>query len=164
MSDYLGKNIFEKIGKFIPGYKGYSEREGRRDTDKLLRVEIAKHLDHMKETINDVIRQQMDKKDAESIKDVDRLKRNLDIVANQIRYANYGESGFFDVVQIDASDLDKLYQYDLVIKQEVEKLDIKIKALLDTENLKRESSEIIGLLSVLREKMTNRDKVITEVR
>jgi hypothetical protein len=68
------------------------------------------------------------------------------------------------VVQIDASDLDKLYQYDLVIKQEVEKLDIKIKALLDTENLKRESSEIIGLLSVLREKMTNRDKVITEVR
>lgn len=163
MSDYLGKNIFEKIGKFIPGYKGYSEREGRRDTDKLLRVEIAKHLDHMKETINDVIRQQMDKKDVESIKDIDRLKINLDIVANQVRYANYGESGFFDIVQINTPDLDKLYQYDLEIKQEVEKLDIKIKALLDTENLKRESSEIIGLLSVLRETMTNRDKVITEV-
>jgi len=163
MSDYLGKNIFEKIGKFIPGYKGYSEREGRRDTDKLLRVEIAKHLDHMKETINDVIRQQMDKKDVESIKDIDRLKINLDIVANQVRYANYGESGFFDIVQINTPDLDKLYQYDLGIKQEVEQLDFKIKALLNTENLKGDSTAIISILSILSEKMTNRDKVITEV-
>lgn len=163
MSDYLGKNIFEKIGKFIPGYKGYSEREGRRDTDKLLRVEIAKHLDHMKETINDVIRQQMDKKDVESIKDIDRLKINLDIVANQVRYANYGESGFFDIVQINTPDLDKLYQYDLGIKQEVEQLEFKIKALLNTENLKGDSTAIISILSILSEKMTNRDKVITEV-
>ena len=44
------------------------------------------------ETINDVIRQQIDKKDVESIKHIDRLKK-LDIVANQVRYANYGESG-----------------------------------------------------------------------
>jgi len=164
MSDYLGKNIFEKIGKFIPGYKGYSEREGRRDTDKLLRVEIAKHLDHMKETINDVIRQQIDKKDVESIKHIDRLKRNLDIVANQVRYANYCESGFFDIVQINTSDLDKLYQYDLGIKQEVEQLEFKIKALLNTENLKGDSTAILSILSILSEKMANRDKVITEVR
>ncbi|OQB73602.1 MAG: hypothetical protein BWX92_03309 [Deltaproteobacteria bacterium ADurb.Bin135] len=164
MSDYLGKNIFEKIGKFIPGYKGYSEREGRRDTDKLLRVDIAKRLDHMKETINDVIRQQMEKKDLESIKNIDRLKRNLDIVANQVRYANYGESGFFDVVQINTSDLDKLYQYDLGIKQEVEQLEFKIKALMNTENLKEDSTAIISILSILSEKMTNRDKVIMEVK
>ena len=49
MADYTGKNIFEKIGAFIPGYKGYSEKEGRRDTDKLLRLEIAKQLDRLKE-------------------------------------------------------------------------------------------------------------------
>ena len=117
----------------------------------------------MKETINDVIRQQMDKKDVESIKHIDRLKRNLDIVANQVRYANYGESGFFDIVQINTPDLDKLYQYDLGIKQEVEQLEFKIKALLNTENLKGDSTAIISILSILREKMANRDKVITEV-
>lgn len=55
MSEYKGKNILEKIGAFIPGYKGYSEKEGRKDTDKLLRLEIAKHMDHMKLAHNQVV-------------------------------------------------------------------------------------------------------------
>jgi hypothetical protein len=62
MGDYTGKNVFEKIGAFIPGYKGYSEKEGRKDTDKLLRLEIAKHLDRLKEIINNIIRQQTEEK------------------------------------------------------------------------------------------------------
>lgn len=163
MGEYK-KNIFEKIGTFIPGYKGYSEKEGRKDTDKLLRLEIAKQLDRLKETLNDVIRQQMDQKKMDSINDLDRLKRNLDIAANQVRYANYGESGFFDVVQVDTADLDKLYQFDLGIKEEAEQLAPKIKALLGTENIKQDCAAIISILSALSEKMTNRDKVITEVR
>jgi len=163
MADYK-KNIFEKIGAFIPGYKGYSEKEGRKDTDKLLRLEIAKHLDSMKETLNDVIRKQTDEKKMDAINDLDRIKRNLDIAANQIRYANYGESGFFDVVQVGTADLDKLYQFDLGIKEETEQLGPKTKALLGTENLKQDCAAIISILSALSEKVTNRDKVITEVR
>lgn len=164
MSDYSGKNIFEKIGAFIPGYKGYSEKEGRRDTDKLLRLEIANHLDRMKEIVNNVIRQQMEEKKIDSINDLDRIKRNLDIAANQVRFANYGESGFFDVVQVNTSELDRLYQNDLGIKEETEELGLKIKALPGAENLKNDCSKIISLLSSLSEKMTSRDKVITEVR
>lgn len=163
MGDYK-KNIFEKIGAFIPGYKGYSEKEGRRDTDKLLRLEIAKHLDHLKEIINNIVRQQTAEKKIDLINDLDRLKRNLDITANQVRYANYGESGFFDVVQIDTTDLDKLYQFDMEIKEEAEQLALTIKALQASENLKKDCSSIISGLAALSEKMSNRDKVITEVR
>lgn len=43
MSEYKG-NILEKIGAFIPGYKGYSVKEGGKGMDKFLRLEIAKHL------------------------------------------------------------------------------------------------------------------------
>ncbi|MCI0469340.1 MAG: hypothetical protein L0Y62_04655 [Nitrospirae bacterium] len=142
MGDYK-KNIFEKIGAFVPGYKGYSEKECRKDTDKLLRLEIAKQLDRLKETLNDVIRQQTVQKKMDSINDLDRLKRNLDITANQIRYANYGESGFFDVVQVDTADLDKLYQFDLGIQQETEQLAPKMKALLGAENIKQDCAAII---------------------
>src|SRR4030042_4761802 len=105
MADYIGKNIFEKIGSFIPGYKGYSEKEGRRDTDKLLRLEIAKHLDSMKTNINELIRQHTDAKQLEFITDLDRIKINLDSLANKIRYASHGEAGFFDIVQVDITDL-----------------------------------------------------------
>jgi hypothetical protein len=164
MADYTGKNIFEKIGSFIPGYKGYSEKEGRRDTDKLLRMEIAKQLDHLKEIINNITRQQIEEKKMDFINDLDRIKRTLDIAANQIRYANYGESGFFDIVQVDTADLDKLYQFDLGIKEEAEQLGLKIKSLQGSENLKKDCSTIISILSALSEKMTSRDKLITEVR
>jgi hypothetical protein len=164
MADYIGKNIFEKIGAFIPGYKGYSGKEGRRDTDKLLRMEIAKFLDSGKVDIENIIRQSMSEKDMALINELDRIKRKLDLVANQIRYASHGESGFFDIVQVDIADLDRLYQFDLEIKEETEKLVNMIKALRMSGSLKEECSSIIDILSALSEKISNRDRVIMEVR
>lgn len=158
------KNIFEKIGAFVPGYKGYAEKEGRRDCDKLLRMEIAKTLDQIKEIINEVILQQMNEKNLLAVNDLDKIKKKLDISANQIRFANYGESGFFDIVQVDIPILDKLYQYDLAIKEEIQKIKQKIKSLQDSEDLKKECTQLIKLLSSLSAKMENRDEVITEVR
>jgi len=38
------KNVFDKIGSLIPGYKGYAEREGRRNCDKILRDSIVTQL------------------------------------------------------------------------------------------------------------------------
>ena len=32
------KNIFDKLGSLIPGYRGYAERDSRRNCDKLLLV------------------------------------------------------------------------------------------------------------------------------
>ena len=164
MADYTGKNIFERIGSFIPGYKGYSGKEGRRDTDKLLRMEIAKHLDSMKDIINNIIMRQTDEKKLDVINELDRIKKNLDLTANQIRYASYGESGFFDVVQVDIADLDRLYQFDLKIREETEQLAQMINTLQRSENLNKECSSIIGILSALSEKISNRDKIIMEVR
>ena len=164
MTNYTGKNIFEKIGAFIPGYKGYSEKEGRRDTDKLLRIEIAKHIDSIKPILNKIIRQQMDEKKTEHINEIDRIKRNLDLIANQIRYANYGECGFFDVIQVDTKDLDKLYRFDLELQEETYNLANIINKLQDSENLKKDCSSIIDVLSTLSEKISNRDKVIMEVK
>lgn len=164
MADYTGKNIFEKIGSFIPGYKGYSEKEGRRDTDKLLRMGIARQIDSKKTVIDDIIRQQGSKKKLEYISELDRIKRNIDLIANQIRYANYGESGFFDIVQVDIADLDRLYQFDMGIKEETEQLASMINALQESETLKEDCSSIMDVLSALSEKIANRDKVIMEVR
>lgn len=164
MSDYTGKNIFEKIGSFIPGYKGYSEKEGRKDTDKLIRMEIAKHLDGSKADIDIIIQEQMNDKNKSIINELDRVKKKLDLVANQIRFATYGESGFFDVLQVDIADLDRLYQFDLRIKEVTEELVRLIKALRKSENLKKDCSSITDVLSGLSEKVSSRDKVIMEVR
>lgn len=164
MAKHTGKNIFEKIGSFIPGYKGYSEKEGRKDTDKLLRLEIAKHLDSMKTNINDLIRQHIEANKLEFITELDRIKINLDLLANQIRYASHGEAGFFDIVQVDTTDLDRLYQFDLEIKEETKQLGNMIDTLHDFPNFKKNCFSIINVLSTLSDKISNRDKVIMEVK
>lgn len=164
MGDYTGENIFEKIGAFIPGYKGYSEKEDRRDTDKLMRTEIAKSLDKSKENIETVISQIISDKDTVLINEIDRIRKKLDLVANQIRYASYGESGFFDVVQVDISDLDRIYQFDLEVKEKAEKLVNMLNALRTSGNLKNDCKYVINLLSILIEKVADRDKLIMEVR
>jgi hypothetical protein len=163
MADYSGNNIFEKLGSFIPGYKGYTEKEGRRDTDKLLRMEIARQLDRLKSGIDDVIRRQNDERKIDLIPELDRIKRKLGLVADQIRYASYGECGFFDVVQVDISDLDSLYQYDLDIQEETAKLATVLNNLNDSGNLRKDCSAVISMLTSMSMMIENRDKVILEV-
>lgn len=164
MSKYSRKNIFEKIGSFIPGYKGYSERESRRDTDKLLRGAIANQLDRMKTSIDSVILSCMNKKQLDPVKNLDRIKKNLGTASNQIRYAPQGESGFFDAVQVKEEDLDNLYQHDLTIKDEVQQLDTMLRDINKSINLNNACLEILNLLSSLSNRIIDREKVITEVK
>lgn len=164
MSQYDSANFIEKIGSIIPGYRGYSEKERRRDTDKLLRLEIAKQLDRLKEPINGIIRQQMDDKKMDLINELDRIKMDIDIAANQMRFATCGESGFFDVVQVNKADLDKMYQYDLDIREELDHLVQKINSLSSHKELKTDCSSVIALLSILRASIRGRENLITEVR
>lgn len=164
MTKYVGANIFEKIGALIPGYRGYSEKEARRDTDKLLRMEIAKHLDGMKGILDKIILQEMNKDRHDLVNALDKVKRNLDLTANEIRYASCGYSGFFDVVQVDTTDLEKLYQFDLGIQEEVEQLSRRMSSLQKSEDLLKSCSFVIDTLSALSDKIRNRDTLIMEVR
>ncbi len=163
MSEYTGNNLFEKIGAFIPGYKGYSDREGRRDTDKLLRIEVAGRLERMKTSVDSVILHCMDAKQLDAIRKLDKIKRNCDTAANQIRYATRGESGFFDIVQVNEVDLDRLYQYDLSIGDDITQLDTTIKDLVTHQNVMETCANISKLLEALSNKITDRETVITEV-
>jgi hypothetical protein len=55
------KNIFDKIGSLIPGYKGYAEREGRRNCDKILRESIVAKLMLLEKQLNEKMLESVDK-------------------------------------------------------------------------------------------------------
>jgi hypothetical protein len=53
--DYMGKvkgerGLLEKIMGYIPGYKGYKEKELRRESDRLVRMEAVNRLKAAKTT------------------------------------------------------------------------------------------------------------------
>ena len=118
------KNIFDKIGSIIPGYRGYAERDGRRICDKALRTKIAEEINKCDILLTNRIKSEIKKKNLESLQENEECRQKLNTLADKIRYAPYGESSFFGDAQIKEDELLKIYQldYDLFsLLQESEK-------------------------------------------
>lgn len=132
MSSSQQQNWLEQLAAKIPGFGGYLERERRRDVDKLHREHLADQLRRFKTPLNNITREMTETGRLFETKPLERVSGKLDKLENRIRYASYGYTGFFDVVKINESELDRLYQFDLKLADGVEGLNGKL-ALLQEE-------------------------------
>ena len=121
------KNWMEKLADAIPGVKDYREKESRRDTDKRFREYLAHRVDASRGALDEVKRQQLNTGKLDDLDDLDRLSQKLFKIANSIRHASYGYSGFFDQVKIQENELDRIYQFDLSLVADVEALENSLK-------------------------------------
>lgn len=105
-------NWFERILHKIPGFKGYYEREFRRDADRLQREFVVRQLREVKKSLNLVIQIVSRHKNLDLLTDYDLFAKSLEKTSNEIRYSDQGYSGFFDLIKINEAELDSLYQLD----------------------------------------------------
>jgi hypothetical protein len=117
-----GRNWIERLGAKIPGYRGFQDRELRRDVDKLQREHLSQELERLKGVSRSKARAWTDAGKIGVLSSFDRLDRQVDGLAQAIRFADYGASGFFDVVKIREEELDRLYQFDLSLVEGVQAL------------------------------------------
>lgn len=118
------KNIFDKIGSLIPGYRGYAERDGRRNCDKLLRNQISEKLSQCVSIINNQIKTEVKNNNLSSLRDLEDCQQKLNTLSDKIKYAPYGESSFFGDSQIKENELQNIYELDFelyTLLQESEK-------------------------------------------
>ena len=121
------KNWMEKLADAIPGVKDYRDKESRRDTDKRFREYLAHRIDGSRATLDEIKRQQLNSGGLAGLDDLDRFSQKLFKIANSIRHASYGYSGFFDQVKIQENELDRIYQFDLSMVSDVEALEKSLK-------------------------------------
>jgi hypothetical protein len=105
-------NWFERVLLKIPGFKGYYEKEFRRDADRLQREFIVQQLREAGRSLNDAIQAVSRQKNLALLTEYDLLAKRLQKTANEILYADRGYSGFFDLVKIRESELDAIYRLD----------------------------------------------------
>lgn len=105
-------NWLEKLLHQIPGFKGYYEKELRRDSDRLQRDFIVRQLRQVKSSMNGVLQAASRSKDFELLQACDQFVRALDNSIGAIRYADQGYSGFFDLLKIGEAELDTVYELD----------------------------------------------------
>ena len=119
----------ESILRRIPGFKGYLEKEYRRDSDALQRGWLADRLLRSKPALDAYGRTLVDAKQLDGLAQLDRFKSRLDKNISRLRGAMQGYSGFFDLVQVDETLLERIYQYDVKTMDAVDALAAAIEKL-----------------------------------
>jgi len=123
------RNWLERLGEKIPGFKGYQDRELRRDVDRMQREHLSRELGTLKASVRTRARDYTDAGQIGVLHLFDRLDRKLDGLSQSIRFSDYGASGLFDVVKIGEDELAELYQFDLSFLDDVASLKGEIGSL-----------------------------------
>ncbi len=123
------RNALERLGDKIPGYRGFQDRELRRDVDRQLREHLAAELGRLKGLARDHARAYTDAGKLAALNGFDRLDRQLDGLSQAIRFSDYGASGLFDAVKIGEPELQRLYEFDGSVVDDLAQLEGEIAAL-----------------------------------
>lgn len=123
------RGAIESLLRRIPGFRGYLEKEYRRESDALQREWLADRLQRSKRGLDQYAQALADAAKIDTLPLVDRLRSRLDRLMGRVRGAMQGYSGFFDLVQIDEAALDRVYEYDVSLMEEVAALADHIDAL-----------------------------------
>jgi hypothetical protein len=126
------RNFLERLGSKIPGFNGYLEREMRREVDKLQRDWLADQVDRARFAINGKVRDWSREGRLENLDRASSIEKTLDRLANRIRHADYGSSGFFDAVKIGQAELDRIYEFDLALTETMQYLALQVEQLPET--------------------------------
>ena len=117
MTDYMQKSkedrgIFERIALYVPGYKGYREKNIRREVDRLVRSHVALSIKEAKTVLNDLKREVMENGDLDSVKAMERIANKIDTYMKSIESAESGYSGIWETMKTVESDLDAVVEWD----------------------------------------------------
>ena len=104
--------LSERIAAAIPGFRGYKEKELRRESDKLLRNHLYLKLSNAKSDLKTIFQKLSDRRYFDVLTDMDRLVAKMDRVVEKVNHASYGYSGFFDVVKVKEENLDRMIDFD----------------------------------------------------
>jgi hypothetical protein len=105
-------DFFKKIASKIPGFKGYIERQTRRDADKLIRTTLFNRFRELEDTVSALQRDCLSAGDIENVGKIEATAIKLRTFADRVRTARRGYSGLFSAVKVNEEDLTRLYEYD----------------------------------------------------
>ena len=116
------RNLLEKLGSVIPGWKGYQERQERRSADQLMRQTLAEKMTAQRKRLDVAQQELINSGKIDLVDDVGRAVTQLQTFIDRVRLASYGYSGLFDAVKINQDELEQMYNFDMALFQYVERL------------------------------------------
>jgi hypothetical protein len=159
-------DIFKKLASKIPGFKGYIERQTRRDSDKVLRDMIANRVRDLEGRVSGLQREFISHGEIGFIDDLEAAAIKLRTFGDRIRTAPRGYSSLFEAVKINEQELSRLYEYDSTL---LERLDSVSRAIdnvqssIGTDGLPASIRNLETAARECVEAYDRRDEVITSL-
>jgi len=102
----------KKLVSNIPGFKGYIERQNRRDADKLLRDTVARRFEEQWKRASQIQTDMVSSGMIAYVDDMEKAAVKLRTFVDKISRAPRGYAGLFDAVKVNAQELEAIYQFD----------------------------------------------------
>jgi hypothetical protein len=159
-------NKLEEMAKDLPGYKGYKDKEVRRQADKLIRMKVARGFEEQRGRLNSIAMQLADAGRLRVLLTVDRSLMRLQFLIDRLKTASYGYAGLFDAIKVKEAELDALYEYDAALLDDVEKVRMLVDAVdaaEDDDEVTKAGNELLMALEEINETFSKRQDVILEL-
>ncbi|HLF28172.1 MAG TPA: hypothetical protein VJG32_17720 [Anaerolineae bacterium] len=172
MGDIIGKvegerGLLERIADKIPGFRGYLDKEKRRDADKLLRDAIAARFEAQVRRLPDLQMELINAGRLEYVDDVERAVVKLQTFVDRVKTTTRGYAGFFDAIKVKEDELEQLYHWDEQLLNEAEKIALAIDALAAAIGSSGDTGaavrELIGAATAINELYSQREHVLVGV-
>jgi hypothetical protein len=161
--------LSERIAAFVPGFRGYKEKELRRESDRLIRNHLTLKLSKANTDLKDIFTKLSDRRYFDVTTDMDRLVAKMDRVVAKVDHASYGYTGLFDAVKVKEESLDRMIDFDNQLVDGINVISTEIDAFKaelaggETKNLKTRIQTITGKLENLEDTFDKREEVILGV-
>jgi hypothetical protein len=161
--------LSERIAAALPGFRGYKEKELRRESDKLIRNNLYLKLTKDKDNVKSISQKIADKRYMDVLTDIDRVNAKMDRITEKVNHASNGYAGFYDIVKIKEENLDRMINFDNQLLDEVNALtasieDLKTQLLSNNfANLKDKIQTIADKFELLEDTFDKREQVILGV-
>lgn len=159
-------NKVEQKMKDMPGYKGYKEKEVRREADKLLRMKVARGFDEQRRRLMSVQGSLVSAGRLNAVLLLDRATAKLQLLVDRLKTASYGYSGLFSAVKVQEAELDALYAFDAALLSDVDKVKTcvqKVAAAKDDEEFSAAANELVAVADEANETFGQRQDVLLKV-
>ncbi|MGC9397693.1 MAG: hypothetical protein ACP5HM_00985 [Anaerolineae bacterium] len=152
--DRIKENMYgleRGIAEVVPGYKGYKQKELRREADKLLRDTLVSRLRTVKRQL-DVLQQDLISAGKIDLLDVvGSATTQLQTFIDRIRTASYGYGGLFSAVRVKEEDLERVYQFDAQLLDYVDRIESAVGRAREAVESEEASAQVLILRDLGRE-------------
>ncbi len=122
------RTLVERICMYVPFYRGYKQKELRRDEDRAIREVVAKVLEACKNDLANAARATVG--DLDAMRDMERIRSKVDRYCTDVKKAVNGYSGVHATIKILESELDRVISWDAQLIDDVELLKQQTENLL----------------------------------